>query len=710
MFVNQLILESVYKVPTDVIKTGTKRNRKNKTQSWVNKKDPKDKRKVLIDIDSIPEATRKKYNIPTGKEYFEKKEIENYTATQERIQLEKDLRNSTEKSALYDAYNNDYLPYVSLYKERYSYRLKSNDKDAILYAKQHSFWLKMIEVTGTKHKTFDGGCRRGYNLYMDLKKELVLTRDFNNENYFRILLSRIRKLLKEDKCISDIVANNRLKKKGAYKTSDFHKGLAMSFLSHPNKYCYRVVTDLINYHCIEEKQPQITESWVKRLMVTDNHFRTVAMTSRNGEKYTKDNILAYAVRKGTPFPANVWMIDGSPMQFYCYDENRTRVIRLNLFVVIDVCSRKIVGFDVSFSEDKFNIMNSLQNAVMDEGHLPAEIVSDNFSASKTEEIIALKEKMEKLGTYWRHAKVGNPQDKSYVERFFGSLQSIECALYDDYIGEGIMSHRGNRRNADQLLLTAKRDGLPSLNQMKSRITTLIVTYNQRLKASGQSPKEVYNTLPKPHAIELDSVGTALLFWKRTKATIANAMVKITVNKVQHQFEIYDNKLKMELFKKQVYVRYDEKDLSSIMLFDMINENVICECKPVLKIATALVDRTQEDIDNMNKLDAKKKSHKKYIKDQQQDFIDKALAKTNKKEMLLIHPQSLDKNILKEQEDLALVELYLNRLNVPLGEEEKPNKKPLMSIEMSGEKLDYIDLIEQKKPKKGFKPTPASIAK
>jgi hypothetical protein len=58
------------------LRTALKNFRQGKSQSWANKKDIHDKRKVLIDIDTIPESTRKKYNIPTGKEYFKQKERE----------------------------------------------------------------------------------------------------------------------------------------------------------------------------------------------------------------------------------------------------------------------------------------------------------------------------------------------------------------------------------------------------------------------------------------------------------------------------------------------------------------------------------------------------------------------------------------------------------------------------------------------------------
>lgn len=697
-------------VSKNTIADGCKRYRQNRSVSWANKKDPNDKRKVLIDIDSIPEPTRKKYNIPTGREYYEKQVEDEWNATQEEIRKEKELRADAEKSALHNAYKNDYMRFVAIYKERYSYKITTDDSEAIVSAREHAFWLKMLEVTGTEFKTYDGGCKRGYKLYMELKSELTFSTYFTSENYFRALLTKLRKTALRG-CISDVVAHNQKKPKAVKKTNDFHKGMAMAFLSHANKYSYRIVADLINYHCQEEKQPEITESWIKTVMASDNHFRTLVMASRNGDKYTKDNLLAHAVRKNTPFPANIWMLDGSPLQFYCWNESKTKVVRLNLFVIIDVCSRKIVGFDVSYHEDRFNIMNALKMAVMEQGHLPAEIVSDNFSASKSEEIKALVEQMAKIGTVWRHAKVGNPQDKSYVERFFGSFQSTEQTLYDDYIGEGIMSKRDNRRTAEQLLSNSKKSGFLTFNQMRDRVITMIVTYNQREKPNRKAPKWVYNALPKPNAKELDSVRTALLFWKRTKATVRKSMIKIVVDKVEHYYEVQNHKMSTELQGKQVFVRYDETDLERIMLFDLATETAICECKKSIKIATGHADRTDEDLENMYKVTAKQKSKKQYLETEKNKIIQSAINLTNKESIDLIHPRSLAKNKLTELDDLEQQERLRSMLKITNEDEEKPQNEPLETIHKAGIETDYINVIEQKKPQKGFnKPTLAGVDK
>ena len=60
-----------YKIPEITLKQGCLRYRQGKSSNWINKPDNIDKRKILIDLDSIPERTRLKYGIPTGAEYLE---------------------------------------------------------------------------------------------------------------------------------------------------------------------------------------------------------------------------------------------------------------------------------------------------------------------------------------------------------------------------------------------------------------------------------------------------------------------------------------------------------------------------------------------------------------------------------------------------------------------------------------------------------------
>jgi len=80
--------------------------------------------------------------------------------------------------------------------------------------------------------------------------------------------------------------------------------------------------------------------------------------------------------------------------------------RLYIFVVLDACTRRIIGFDITTTgEDRFMVMNALKMAIRYTGYIPYEIVSDNFSANKTEEIKNVQAELQKFGTKWRFAKL-----------------------------------------------------------------------------------------------------------------------------------------------------------------------------------------------------------------------------------------------------------------------------------------------------------------
>lgn len=674
---------------------GTLNYRKGTSNSWQNFKDPLDKRKVLINIDTIPENTRLKYGIPTAQEYTDNKLIEK----ENELRTQKELTTKLEKAALIEAYNNEWVPYLNLYERLFGYSQKTQIRYAKQFAREHAFWVKMVEVTGTKFASYHGKIQEGYALYIELKNQLTFYRNISNENYFRRKLKEVRTALANNQDLSQVVGDGNLKPKlHLVKTTDFHNALVLSYLSHPKKYSYRVVTELVNHHCEIESKKAITESWIKKKMAEDNKFKSAVNKYRNGEKYFKDNLMSHAVRNITPYPGNVWMIDGTPIQFFCWNESRTKVVRLNLFAIIDVCSRKIVGFDMAYSEDRFNILKALKLAVLSEGHLPAEIVSDNFSANKTEEIKDIKEQMENMGVNWRYSKINNPQDKSYIERFFGAFQSVECALYDDYLGEGITSKRLNARpNSEFLAQVAKKKGYPSYDEMIDRIGVMIAKYNERELSKKQSPNVIYKEFPKPNMVVMDVTKTALMFWNKTTHTVKRGMVKITVRKTEHVYEIYNHDLKMHLQNQKVIVRYEENDLDRVMLFDEYDK-VICEVKKSIKVSIGKVDTTEKDTKNMYKVVAKNKSYASHIDRYRDDIITKGLESIDKDSLELAHPLSLAKNQVNSLESKQLLELYRYQNEIPKEVSQPKEYEPIAVISKNPIE-SYESITEKKSPRK-----------
>lgn len=694
-FIQYEELTTIYSVPESTIKDGCRLYRKGEIRSWYHLKDREDKRKVWIYLESIPERTKKKYNIPfTWQEYAEQKA----QAELERKKAEKEFEEQEDLKTLLSAYKEHWQEYYPLYLDRLSYNKKQSDKYALGYAKEHAFWLAMVTISGGKYGTVHGVVPQCFELYKKVTQKVPFISTITNVQRFRVKLKEIKHQLEKGCSIVDVIVHENLKARPEkMKTTDFHKSLMFAYLSHPKSYSYRIVTDLVNYNCELKGYPAISESVIKTIMCTDNEFRTLVDTYRKGKKYMNDAILPYTVRNVAQYPANTWMIDGTPVQFYCYNESRTKLVRLNLFVIIDVCSRKIVGFDISYSENKYNILNALKMAVMSEGYLPKEIVSDNFSASKSEEIKHIQSEMLKMGVIWRYSQVENPQDKTYVERFFGTFQSVEQSLYDDYIGEGITSKRGNRPTPEYLKEVTTKQGPLSFKEALCRIATMVAKYNEREIGKRKAPNVVCKTFPKPYAVAMDNVKTALLFWKKTSCTVKRGMVKITIDKTEHTFEIKSHQLKMQLQNKKVAVRYDEKDLDSIMLFDYERDEPICDCKKSIKINMSLADQTPEDIENLHKVTAKKKSYKNYLERQKQLIINKGLEQIGEETLDLIHPLALDKNKVNSEESKQFLNLYFSQNAVSQSDMRKTEYKTLGEIKHSTIADTREFLLENKKP-------------
>jgi transposase InsO family protein len=701
-------------IPIATIKYGVMRYRKELSSSWKSLKDSNDARKILIELDSIPNRTKEKYNVPTSEEYQQKRnEVARIKYEAEKIAYEKEkakqeekfikeqlFASDVERKSLVEAYNKNWFQYLETYRKWYAHNPKRCEELAEQSAKDYAFWIQMLSITGTEYKAYRGKVKIGFEHYQDVKNRIKLTTNTNNLIHFRKFLKELReaKNYNDDLFVEKIAIKNSKPKNNRTKTDEFHKGLALSILSHEKIYAYRVVTDLINHHCKQEEKPTITESWLKALMSKDNQFKTLVSQYRYGAKHFDDFLLPHAVRKRPTYPGNVWMIDGTPIQFFCYNESKTKLIRLYLFAVIDVCSRKIVGYDVAYSEDRYSIMQSIKLAVINEGHLPAEIVSDNFSANKTEEIKTLKEQMKNLGVYWRHSKVENAKDKSYIERYFGVFQSVECALYDDYIGEGIKSKRLNARPNEKFLQRiAKKNNTPTVKEMMHRISVMISTYNQRTLSENKAPNLVYSNMPKPNVKVMDTIKTAIMFWTKTKHTVKRGMVKIKVRKTEYVYEIHEHELKAKLQGKQVAVRYDINDLETIMLFDLKHDFPICECKQAVSIHLSVADRTEQDEKNTAIIEAKKKSYKKYLSDAYDEQIDKGLKSVNKDTLDIIHPLSLDKNTVNTKED-ALHQLFVSQKSIYIDDEEKRDYKTIKTLTRKNINSDvHESLLQNKKP-------------
>jgi len=581
-------------LPENTLNVAISRNKKGASNSYST---VKLNNQIAILLNTIPRKTRTKYNI----EITEKEKLNNAISKVNHI-----------KSIL-QKLNNSITENHSAYIEYYDKSGKKNiDKD--MYAEQHALMIKCVELSD-KDMQFKYSLKDIHIAYL---RAFVKGKKIRSYNYFSTRIKHLRELIKSGHSnVANYLLNGNIDNHNAQKLTATHIWLIEWLYAQPKRLSSPKIHYMVNFHCNDWGLNNISHSSVKQhIALPDVQNRRAHQ--RYGNSFFQNHISPHVPRIVAPFAGDLYMIDGTPLQFYCLDKNNKR-IRLCLFVVLDVCTRKVVGFSIDRSEDRFMIMDALQMAFDLNGHLPAEILSDNFSANKTEEIGEIKDELISRGVLWRHSKVGNARDKTHVERFFGTFQSEICSLFDDYMGEGITSKRKDARpDPYHLQKTIRLKGVSTEKEMRKRIAKMLGMYNDLEIAERLSPNERYTNSEKPNVKSLEIGDVAYLFWNKTTVSIRQSMVRIVVRKVEYQYRIFDHdiKLKLNTYKSRknykVDVRYDEKDMSEIHLYDIETGDFIYTCKQYVTGNVASIHNGEDEQLAMIKNATHHKAYKTHI--------------------------------------------------------------------------------------------------
>jgi hypothetical protein len=389
--------------------------------------------------------------------------------------------------------------------------------------------------------------------------------------------------------------HGRIGEKYEYKMNPYTNALVFQLLCDPHQFSYSKITEWVNSTLENVNNTQNTSFQP----ISKSTIAGIYGCNRNEIDYFRVGKARFDVATRPYFPrikaldaGSLVQMDGSPIQLHCWNhpskwntKEGKKLIRPNLFVLRDAFSGKITGFDMSESEDRYNIIESLKMHVNIHHHLPAELVHDNFSASKTDEFKAIKKALENKGTIVRAAKVGNAQDKGEVERFFGTFQSRFQRLVDGYLGEGIRSKRVNGRISDEFIEKHRKDnGYYGYDEMLKIIAELVAIYNNSIiskKYGTKTPNMLYSESEKKHVKEVSNTDYIQMFWLNKTLKVNKSLLVNEIRGQKYYYEIWDNDLKLQLNGKSVRVYYDENDESEISVFSLEGE-YICTCQEKTK--------------------------------------------------------------------------------------------------------------------------------
>lgn len=592
--INELIELSSDKIPAKSVYANCSRSNANPNPiSWISQTDEYDSRKTLIRYSTIPNQTSKKYNLPTIEQLISRIISNAALEVADQKQISIELKDDSLFGSLKQAAENNFVKFCPQYAKHFP---NKNDK-AIEIAKTHSVLLACTTLKA-EYK------------FSELHKAYLQTKGIKHGLKS---LAKFRQMVNQYAKNGINLVDKRTGKKPEHlvKITDFHIAVMEKYKMHPNKYGYTMITDLVNKDCIDASLKPISVESVSQYLRQPEVKNRLSMYG--DKRHYRNEVKGFTRRRAADFAGDEYYCDGSPLQIFCWNKARTVIVRLSLFVVMDLHSKKIVGFDLAESEDRYNWFGAFKMAFDMEKLLPYNMVYDNASATKTDEFKVLQQELLIKGCQLNPAKKGNPQAKAQVERWFETFQSGFQRMIDGFIGEGIKSRRDNGRiDAEYLKKVQKEKGYYSFNEMQIIVTELIGIYNQKPVKKRKAANLMFRESDKPNAQNIGIQDVAFLFWMHKKIKVSRSEIKFEIRSNTYYYDVFDNRMALKLNGQQVKVYYDESDLSTVQIFTLENE-YIGELRQKVIIVAALANQQPADVLNIMKQSAHNESMAATIK-------------------------------------------------------------------------------------------------
>ena len=409
------------------------------------------------------------------------------------------------------------------------------------------------------------------------------------------------------------------------------------------------VWDAFLFYYLDERQPPLarvykdTTEWVREFypdllehLPSERTFRrklekevplAVQTYLRQGAKALDDECLPYIERAYDELQVNdVWVTDNHTLDIIStYDNGKKDNHRMYLTAFWDAKSGILTGWNITNDPSINSTLFALRHGIKRCG-VPKVIYADNGSEFMSYDFGGREKRSQKpeneieyaltilgrMGIEIRTAKVKNARAKP-VERFFLSFKEHISKLFSTYTGGNITER------PESLKSQIKKGNIPTDSKLRDDLALLIEKENcepyggaEKRKYQGMTKIEVFNEgLKHIKQVVMTEEDLDLFLLRGKKQKVGRKGVFVEIAKEKIYFMAADSWMH---FGREVLVRYDPTDLSSVRIYDMEDRYM----------ATWEVERTlllnflESDTDRLaeanEKLASVRKSVKKYAKD------------------------------------------------------------------------------------------------
>ncbi len=330
----------------------------------------------------------------------------------------------------------------------------------------------------------------------------------------------------------------------------------------------------MQYGIISKKSDAVFRRFAEHYKKMNYHIWVLA---REGEKALDDKVLPYMERDTSGLEVgDILVADGKTINFNVLNPWTGKPVRACLLVFYDWASRYPAGFELNLTENVQCISSALRRAIITLGKKPKWVLLDNGRAF-TAEFFTSEVDLEQAGLRGLYARVGintrfarayNGKDKP-VERFFETFQEWVERFISSYCGSSIQDKPAYMKRNEKFHKAMHSEFIPTIDQAVKMIEAGIAYYaNQEHSGiNKQKPIDVFNAGKGP-GVDIRELDT-LMMDVQIKTVYRNGVRLPSLG-------YYFNEALIG-YRDQVVVRYDFRDVRSVMVYDR-NGEFMCEAQ------------------------------------------------------------------------------------------------------------------------------------
>jgi transposase InsO family protein len=320
--------------------------------------------------------------------------------------------------------------------------------------------------------------------------------------------------------------------------------------------------------------PRLSESGIQNFIMKPENER-IWLRPRDG-KDAYINRFGHSIKKNkeTLFPNAHWAIDGTKLDTIHIKDNKNKMgADMNIDVVIDVYSEKILGWSLSESETHVDHFKALKMAVNTACAKPYLFTYDAQSGHRTKK---MQELYSKVSNSHYHHKVGRKSNP--IEQVFNRFQQqvIGKRWFSD---KQSIKSKQSRSQVNIDFIKDFKNALPTKDELYKHFIVMVNEWNaMKHPRFNKSRNEVFATHSE-HTQELDAFEQISMFWlEESKPKLYKREgMKLTVSGADYDFEVYDKDNQIDEVFRQKYVNtklivnYDPEYLDQYVKLYELNE-------------------------------------------------------------------------------------------------------------------------------------------